>query len=261
MSALAGIKSRCTAALRELRMAGEQSRSVARKQSAVEPTIVRAVLGSAVQKVAPTVRNMIMQKFRASGIKSRTGALASSLSAVKVDLKWRGSKPVVAVSFPPGLTDRIYKQAASLNYGSVRQPKMERIIVDLPSNNEKARVGAAGIIGQQAKQTLKRQVTGQMGQSNRADTWRRGRKNRARLHEVIYDSRRALKKGKSYRVAVLARTYGNTVVAGNVIEQRSTKTGSFSIIPPRNFFSFTASEKQTIAAMIEEEVTAALQRS
>jgi phage gpG-like protein len=260
MSALTGIQERCRTALRELRVAGERSHTAA-KMSAWTPTVVRAVLGNAVQKVAPTVRSMVMQKFRSSGIKSRTGALASALAGIKLELKWRGSKPTVVVSFPAGLSDRIYKQAASLNYGAVRQPKMQRIIADLPSNNEKARVGEAGVIGEKAKRTLKRQVTGQMGQSNRADTWRAGRTNRARLHEVIYDSRRALKKGKSYRVAVMARTYGNTVVVGNVIEQRNTSTGSFSIIPPRNFFSFTASEKQTIAAMIEEEVTAALQRS
>jgi len=261
MSALSGIQDMCRAALVELRKDGARSTGPMQKLSDAQPAVVRVLLKKAVQKVTPTIRQMIRAKYVASGLKNRTGKLTAALGSVQVELKFKGTKPVLHVSLPAGLSNDLYAQAASLNYGAVRQPKIQRTIVDIPSNNEKARQGIAGVIGDRAKRTLKLQVTGQISQSNRADTWRTGKKNRARTHEVIYDSRRALKKGKSFRVAVMARTYNNTVVAGNVIEQRNTSTGSFSIIPPRNFFTFTATEKQTIAAMIEAEVVAALQRS
>jgi hypothetical protein len=250
MGLLSGIETRCRTALRELGQSSEASRRLPRMQ----PVVVRTLLDRAVAIVSPTIHQMIMSKYKASKIKRKSGELEAALRNLQIKLIWKGKRPVLNVSLPPGLDAKLYAYAASLNYGAVRQPQMQRQIVDLPSNNEKARVGVAGVIGEKAKKTLKRQVTGDMAQSHRADVWRNGRTNRARSHEVIYDSRRALKMKKSYRVAVLARDTESTVIGGEIIEQKNKTVGSFVIIPGRKFFSFSPSEKAYIARLIESEI-------
>jgi hypothetical protein len=251
------LRDRLQKAKRELRFAGERSESIVKQRA--QPAVVRQVLAGAVQKVAPTVRQMVMRKFRASGIQSRTGKLAAAMAGVRLQLKWRGQKPIIQVAMPDGLGDDFYRRAASLNFGSVRQPRTRRIIVDLPSNNEKARTGTAGVIGERAKRTLKKQVVGRMGQSHRADTWRNKRTNRARSHQVSYDSRQAVRAGSSYRVAVEYRVFNQVAVGGNLQESSETKRGQFSVIPPKDWWYFSESEKATIAQMIEAEIISALE--
>jgi hypothetical protein len=251
------LRDRLKKAQREIRFAGDLS--VAKVHRRAQPEVVRQVLAAAVQKVAPTVRQIIMRKFRASGIQSRTGKLAAAMAGVTLQLKWRGQKPIIQLAMPAGLDDELYRRAASLNFGSVRQPRTRRVIVDLPSNNALARIGTAGVIGEKAKKTLKKQVIGRMSQSQKADTWRNKRTNRARLHEVSYDSRQAVRAGSSYRVAVEYRVHNQVAVGGNVMESAETKRGQFSVIPPRDWWYLSESEKATIAQMIEAEIIAALE--
>ena len=261
MSVLAGIKSRCHEALRDLKQTARRAEEAA---TAPSPAIMREALKAAVARVTPQIRVMLRSKFAAAGLKrgdgKHGGHLYDQISQAKVDLLFKGARASLSISMPDGLSDKAYAKAASLNYGSVRQPQMMRAVVDLPTQT--AKIQKSGMIGEKAKKTLKQQVLGQKAQSHRADVWRAGRMNRARFHEVYYDSRRASKRASgSFAVTAMAVARSNDVKGGQLVQHNDSVSGTISVIPPKPFFTFTASERQLIGKMIEAEVLASLQRS
>jgi len=240
--------------LRNLRDAGSKSDAkVMRTASAgvVRETLERAVGG----RVASVIRDMAREKFKASGLKNRSGELEKAMNNLMVRLRWKGSKPYIQVMIKDA-PEKVIRYAAAHNYGAVRQPKIKRFVPDLPSMNRGAGVRKTGVIGDRAKRTLKQQVLGQRGISKRAKAWSRGKQGMARKHKVLYDASRSLRTGKSFRVAVVARSTG--AIGNDVYEDKVA--GSFVIIPGRGFFTFTREEKQRIATMVEQAVMREMSR-
>lgn len=210
------------------------------------------------RSVRGKVVKYLLANLEASGLKVREGKLRKAVESTRVYVR----NGVLVWSFTKETSDEVHAQGNALNYGAVRQPRVNRQLADLPSNNAQARFvpgyrgrykpkdDRAGLIGRRAKKTLKKQLLGNAGQSHRADAWRSGGTNRARLTGVSLQGRQVSQNIKSKSLSV-------PVQGGGV-------TGHVTVTRPRYFFDLTGAQiadvmqdlARYIAARIERRATA-----
>jgi len=204
----------------------------------------------AARQVRPMVIKFLLQNFMTSGIKSKTGNLAKAIRATKVWVK-RGE---LVWAFPKGLKSAkgdVYTYGNALQYGSVRQPRPYRQVADLPSQNVKAKYRREGILGRRAKTRLKNEMLGTIGQSSRANAWRKGKSNRARKHKVWVGG--ALSQNRKSKSLSLPVDYTDS-------EYGSRQKGQVVVTKPFDFYTLTGGQAAKVIEAFQKAVSAFLIR-
>jgi len=92
-----------------------------------------------------TIRQMILDNFQSSNIKSRTGKLESALKGVTARVNWRAKRPKILIEMPRNVTpyksegsqSNFYKVFSSLEWGSVRGTGGDRKTTAVKKKNRK----------------------------------------------------------------------------------------------------------------------------
>jgi hypothetical protein len=212
-------------------------------------------------KVAPVVRRFLLENYansdmgkRASGSKYRkTDKLKSAIGSAVVAVtpgfrfgkRWTGLQ--LKINMPANVApyesqaksgerkpSNFYTVAASLNYGSVRAPKVGREVIDLPTGQRSWK--EASIVGSSAKRSIKKMILG---------------------GGMSYRSRKRIQEGTQ------SRQWGGQIIGGHVLENAviNPRGGSLNIsgyhtvvTAPKNFFRLTPQQKKIIERVVHSVV-------
>lgn len=124
----------------------------------------RTLLLQAVEQVKPKVVRYLLANYDRSGLKHETGRLRDAIARSEVGLGGSARKPYLYIAFPAGLPDNkktkdhtkksVYVYGASLNFGAVYVPRVNRLVRDYPTG--KTYMAVRPILGQRAKKSIKK---------------------------------------------------------------------------------------------------------
>lgn len=181
-----------------------------------------AILRAAAKDTEPMVRSMVRGNLSRMGIKSRSGKLLRAVNAIQVGLNL--SKGALVYFFPPGISNykggkgsSFYEAAASLNYGSVRQPLHTRPVFDTVTGKVN-RFAKAGDLGERAKRTVKGRVFG--GKASGSLVIRQNRLKKSRLRTIDLTTKNATKS--------------------------SVVVGKLTVLPPRPFLPLSDAQRRVV---------------
>lgn len=215
------------------------------------------------QKIAPVVRKFLLFNYDRSAMANqspgskykRTGKLRDSIGKVVVDVtpgyrwgkRWTGLQ--FKISMPAGVAPYespqnpkrvqskkrpFYTVAASLNWGSVRAPREDREVLDLPTGQRYWK--NRPIVGESAKRSIKKMILG---------------------GGMSYRSRKRIQEGTQ------SRQWGGKIIGGHVLENEiiNPKGGSLTIsghhtvvTAPKNFFFLSPAQKKILQGIAHEVV-------
>jgi hypothetical protein len=201
---------------------------VASEWSKLSPSVITAAGNIAAEKVSGEVKSEILKNYNSSGLKSRSGKLLSALQKIDVRMNRGG----LYISMPKGLPEyeksksNPYTVFASLNYGAVRVERSERDILDLP------KLGAVGgrrtrsVIGAAAKRTIKKEAFGGGASARALSSLASGRKTKTTGASIV----------DPYHLGSAKKTKSGSVKF----------SGGAVVIPPRNFWNLSSSQKERL---------------
>lgn len=208
----------------------------------------------AFEPIKGVAKDMLVQNFEASNVGSlsdpevyqSTGKLRSAVLNSEVSLRFKGKEVQIIAFMQPGIgayetgkskksRSDFYTVAASLNFGAVRVPKEKREVVDLPTGRVK--IEERDVIGQKAKQTVKKFALGQAVSSRAINAVEEGREFKRFSKGMQKNSpKKSAKTIKGFHIGAATEKSSSISLSGGAV-----------VIKPRPFFQFTDQQQQLLS--------------